>query len=57
MRARRAAERGHEAVDERTARQLTQQQKAQRATFAIENSGSVEELESKLSAVLDKLRA
>jgi dephospho-CoA kinase len=57
IRARRAAERGHEAVDERTARQLTQEQKAQRATFAIENSGSIGELESKLSAVLDKLRA
>jgi dephospho-CoA kinase len=57
VRARRAAERGHEAVDERTARQLTQDQKAQRATFAIENSGSIDELESKLSAVLDKLRA
>ncbi|MEA2283372.1 MAG: dephospho-CoA kinase [Solirubrobacteraceae bacterium] len=57
IRARRAAERGHEAVDERTARQLTQEQKAQRATFAIENSGSIDELESKLSAVLDKLRA
>jgi dephospho-CoA kinase len=57
VRARRAAERGHEAVDERTARQLTQEQKAQRATYAIENSGSIEALESKLSAVLDKLRA
>jgi dephospho-CoA kinase len=57
VRARRAADRGHEAVDERTARQLTQEQKAQRATFAIENSGSIDELESKLSAVLDKLRA
>jgi dephospho-CoA kinase len=57
VRAERAAERGHEAVDERTARQLTQEQKAQRATFAIENSGSIDELESKLSAVLDKLRA
>jgi dephospho-CoA kinase len=57
VRARRAAERGHEAVDERTARQLTQQQKAERATFAIENSGGLDELESKLSAVLDKLRA
>jgi dephospho-CoA kinase len=57
VRARRAAERGYEAVDERTARQLTQDQKAERATFAIENSGSLDELESKLSAVLDKLRA
>jgi dephospho-CoA kinase len=57
VRAQRAAARGHEAVDERTARQLTQDQKAQRATFAVENSGSLEELEGKLSDVLDKLRA
>jgi dephospho-CoA kinase len=56
VRARRAAARGHEAVDERTARQLSQQEKAQRATYAVENSGSVAELEAKLSSVLGKLR-
>ena len=53
----RAAARGHEAVDERAARQLTQEQKAERATYAVANSGSVEELESRLSDVLGKLRA
>jgi dephospho-CoA kinase len=55
VRADRAAARGHEAVDERTARQLGQQEKAQRATYRVHNSGSLEELEQKLSDVLAKL--
>ena len=55
VRARRAAERGHEAVDERTARQLTQEEKAQRATYAVHNSGTIQELEHKLSELLGKL--
>jgi dephospho-CoA kinase len=55
VRAQRAAARGHEAVDERTARQLSQAEKAERATFAVENSGTIRELEHKLSAVLEKL--
>jgi dephospho-CoA kinase len=54
-RAERAAARGHESVDERTARQLGQQEKAHRATYAVQNSGSLEELEKKLSDVLAKL--
>jgi dephospho-CoA kinase len=55
VRAERAAVRGHEAVDERTARQLSQQEKAQRATYAVQNSGSLDELEQTLSTVLEKL--
>jgi dephospho-CoA kinase len=55
VRADRAAARGHEAVDERTARQLTQAEKADRATYVVENSGTLDELERNLSAVLDKL--
>ena len=55
IRAARAAERGHEAVDERAARQLPQDEKARRATYAVENSGSVEDLEAKLSEVLSNL--
>jgi dephospho-CoA kinase len=57
IRAERAAARGHEAVDERTARQLSQQEKSQRATYAVQNSGSIAELEQELSSVLAKLRA
>jgi dephospho-CoA kinase len=55
VRAARAAARGHEAVDERHARQLSQSEKAGRATYAVSNSGSIAELEGKLSALLDKL--
>ncbi|MEJ7787227.1 MAG: dephospho-CoA kinase [Solirubrobacteraceae bacterium] len=55
VRVRRAAARGHQAVDERAARQLSQEEKAGRATFAVQNSGTVEELEAVLSDVLDKL--
>jgi dephospho-CoA kinase len=55
VRAERAAARGHEAVDERHARQLSQSQKAERATYAVSNSGSISELQDKLSAVLAKL--
>jgi dephospho-CoA kinase len=57
VRAERAAARGHQAVDERAARQLTQQEKAARATYVVANSGTVEQLELALAAVLDKLDA
>ena len=55
VRAQRAAARGHQAVDERAARQLSQGEKAERATFAVENSGTIRDLERKLSTVLEKL--
>jgi dephospho-CoA kinase len=51
----RAAERGHALADERAARQLSQDEKARRATFVVRNDGTEEELERGLSAVLDKL--
>jgi dephospho-CoA kinase len=53
--AERAAARGHAALDERTARQLTQAQKAERATYAVDNSRTLRELEEELSGVLAKL--
>ena len=55
LRAERAGARGHEAVDERTARQLPQQEKAERATYVVHNSGTLEELEQELSSLLAKL--
>ena len=55
LREQRAGARGHTAVDERTARQLTQEEKAARATYAVVNDGSVEQLEQRLSEVLAKL--
>jgi dephospho-CoA kinase len=51
----RAAARGHASLDERTARQLSQDEKARRATYAVENAGTLEELEQELSGVLAKL--
>ena len=55
VRAARAGARGHAALDERTARQLSQAEKASRATYAVENSGTLRELEQELSGVLAKL--
>lgn len=57
VRAERAGARGHHAVDERAARQLTQQEKADRATFVVANSGTIEDLELALADVLEKLGA
>jgi dephospho-CoA kinase len=51
----RASSRGHQALDERTARQLTQEEKSQRATYTVVNDGTEAELASKLSAILDTL--
>jgi len=56
VRAERAGARGHAALDERTARQLPQAEKARRATFTVENSGTLRQLEQELSAVLAKLK-
>jgi dephospho-CoA kinase len=55
LRIKRAAGRGHALGRERDARQLSQEEKARRATYVVENDGSEEELERELSDVLDKL--
>ena len=57
VRAERAAARGHTAVDERATRQLAQAEKAERATFAVRNSGTEEELQRKLSVILERVNA
>jgi dephospho-CoA kinase len=51
----RAGARGHAAVAERAGRQLSQQEKAQRADFTVRNDGSLDELKQTLSRVLAKL--
>jgi dephospho-CoA kinase len=56
LRGERAAGRGHALTDERAARQLSQEEKARRATYTIRNNGSPRELEEKLSEILDKLK-
>ena len=55
LRAERAAARGHEAVAERSLRQLSQEEKAQRATYVVVNDGSVADLGAKLSDILAML--
>jgi dephospho-CoA kinase len=53
----RARARGHALVDEREARQLTQEEKASRADHVIENDGTIDDLERALSALVEKLTA
>ena len=55
LRRERASARGHALVAEREQRQLSQADKARRATFVVRNDGSERELALQLSAVLDKL--
>jgi dephospho-CoA kinase len=55
VRGERAAGRGHRALDERKARQLTQEEKAARSTYVVVNDDDIAELEAKLSSVLDML--
>ncbi|HEY2283536.1 MAG TPA: dephospho-CoA kinase [Solirubrobacteraceae bacterium] len=55
VRRERAASRGHTLQEARAARQLSQEEKARRATFTVRNDGSEGELAAQLSAVLDTL--
>jgi dephospho-CoA kinase len=52
IRRERAGARGHASLDERTARQLTQEEKAARATYTVANSGTIDDLEQTLTGVL-----
>ena len=55
LREKRVAERGQEAVAEREARQMSQSQKAERATWSVVNDGSINDLRLKLSGLLAKI--
>ena len=55
VRAERAGARGHAAVAEREGRQLSQQEKADRADYTVRNDGSLDELKQTLSQLLAKL--
>ena len=55
VRRERAGARGHAALEERTSRQLSQEEKAARATYTVANSGTIEDLEETLTGVLEKL--
>jgi dephospho-CoA kinase len=56
LRRARAEARGHALVGEREARQFDQDEKAARAEHVIENDGSIDDLETKLSSLVAKLR-
>jgi dephospho-CoA kinase len=51
----RAAARGHASVDERTARQLSQEEKAARADHVVRNDRDLAALQQELGRVLEKL--
>ena len=55
LRRSRAEARGQVLLAERDARQLSQQEKAARATFVVQNDGTEQDLSRQLSEVLDKL--
>lgn len=55
LREERARSRGHAALAERGQRQLTQEEKADLATYVVTNDGSPEDLEVTLSSVLEML--
>ncbi len=55
VRLERAGGRGHVATAERAARQLSQDEKARRATFVVHNSATLGDLERQLSDVLARL--
>jgi dephospho-CoA kinase len=57
LREERMRERGHTGVASREQRQLPQEEKSQRADFAVRNDGSVEELEEELARVLERMGA
>jgi dephospho-CoA kinase len=53
----RAEARGHAGLASRTARQMTQEEKAEKADFAVRNDGDLDELEVKLSGVLERIES
>jgi dephospho-CoA kinase len=55
-RKRRIAARGVGALADRSGRQLSQAEKARRATYVVENDGSLAELEARLAELLPSLR-
>src|SRR4051795_5952028 len=52
VRSGRASARGHRRVDERTSRQMSQDEKAQRADIVVRNDGSLDDLQRALSSAL-----
>ncbi len=57
LREHRASERGTGELDGRSSRQLSQAEKAERATFVVHNNGTVAELQAELQALFGELAA
>lgn len=57
LRTERAAGRGHEGLEGRGSRQLSQDEKARRADYVIRNDGTISDLEAAVGEVLAELRA
>lgn len=57
LRAERAGGRGHQGVEGREGRQLTQEDKAARADHLVRNDGTLGELQTQMSTVLEQIRA
>jgi dephospho-CoA kinase len=57
VRAERAEGRGHEGLEGRGSRQLSQDEKARRADYVIRNDGTISDLEAAVGEVLAALRA
>lgn len=57
VREERAGARGHVGVEARTARQLSQDEKSQRADYTVRNDGTLAELRRKLSDVVGKIES
>jgi dephospho-CoA kinase len=55
VRAERAASRDHAAVEERAARQLSQEEKAARADYVLHNNGTIEDLERAAKELLARI--
>jgi dephospho-CoA kinase len=56
LRRARAAERGHEELDARDARHLTQEEKAERADVVVVNDGSIEHLSQQMAEAIESCR-
>jgi dephospho-CoA kinase len=57
LREERASARGHRGVEGREARQLSQDEKAGRADFIVQNDGTLEDLEAAMGRLLQRLKA
>jgi dephospho-CoA kinase len=55
LRAERAASRDHEAVEERAARQLSQEEKAKRADYVLQNDGTIADLDRAVDELLARI--